>query len=352
MSSPFTLIGYWVTAAMAIWLSATALAYAPVQGLLFQRVYGSNMGHHVAGQLARAADGAGPVCLLVGLSTTRAALLTPILEQEAPPLRFVEVTSAGGSIFGVELIVDMIRSRRLKPACIVLGLHSHLLKERTLALWPAGFLDVTTPDQQVRFIPREVADERTRTLLEALRRALWPPVRLSTQFNALIRDGLHASQWILAWRVPLARSEFERRPGDLALFDDVNAPIERAFTAEQRQRFFADLNRQRLLDADTYAKPAHLESLRNLLAESLRLSPIVIVDVLPESEFARSQMSPLADAPFQDVVAAFTPRLRVFDDRTRVNDDGFDVAFHLLRPAAETYSRDFGKRLAPLVSGQ
>ena len=134
-------------------------------------------------------------------------------------------------------------------------------------------------------------------------------------------------------------------------FDAANPPLERAMNADQRERFFAEMVRQGLLEPDTYARPEHLTSLANVIAASLRLAPVVVVDVLPETRYGREQVSPLADGPFENVLEQFSsPRLHVFDDRALLADDQFDVAFHMLRGASEDYSRQFAKRLAPLVA--
>lgn len=337
--SLFLTLGHWTSIAAILWALLAGFAYSPLQSPLFRHPYGSSFGHYVQAQLSTAAGSPTPVCLVVGLSTTRAAFAPDVIERITKPVRFIEVTSAGGSIFGVELLTSMIQDARLAPACIVLGLHSYLMKDRTLSLWPAGFLDVMGARSQIEWIPREVADERTRTLIEAERRALWPATRSAQQVSRLVRDGIFRAQRRWAWRPPLTRSDFEIAPGDLIPFAESNGPIEHRMTATALQRFSEQAVGQRLLDVAIYAKPEHVASLERLMSQSLRLAPRVIVVILPDSRYARERLSPLGERSFMNVLTAFrSPRLLVLDKRDGFADQDFDAAFHLLSPAAARFA--------------
>lgn len=342
-------IGQWVLVAVLVWACLAALSYNQWEPYLFRTAYRDSLGHYVAGQLSRAASARRPVCLLVGLSTTRSDFKPAVLEAGAPSFEFISAASAGGSIYGIELILTMAEDLRVQPECLVLGLHPTLLKDRTLALWPAGYLDVLSPRRTVEFIPREVPEERTRALLEAGRRAVWPAYRLSQHLNRLLRDGAYRAQRGWTWKTPLPREEFERLTGDLLTFEEFEPPVTR-IGPDALPGYRRAIDEQRLLDPAIYATPAHLESLRRVLSRSLQLAPVTVAVILPESAFARERMSPLADAPFQEVLKEFAGSgLTVVDDRSAMPDDSFDADFHLLPAPALTYSTDFIRRVAPVL---
>ena len=343
------IVGQWLVAGAVVWLSLAGLTFNRWEPYLFRRSYQSSLGHFVAGQLTRAANSSMPACLLVGLSTTYADLDPELLEHAVPRYRFIQASSAGGSIYGVELILAMAEDQGVKPACIVLGLHTHLLKDRMLALAPAGYLDVLSPRTQIAFIPREVAAERTRALIEAERRAAWPAFRVAQQLSRLTRDGLFRMQRRWSWRSALPREEFEHAAGDLLATDEYLGEVQR-MTPEAQKNFYQGMEEERLLDPSTYGSPEHVASLKRVLSRSLLLAPVVVAVYLPESRYGRELVSALADEPFQKVMRqATSPRLTVIDDRALCRDEEFDVAFHLVHDAAARYSADFGRRLARVL---
>jgi hypothetical protein len=351
-NAAFTAIGYWVASALLVWVWLFVLTFGPWELALYRRPYGASFGHHVVNQLSLASAQPRPVCLLVGLSTTRADFDPRVLEERFPHVRFVEAAATGDSILGVDLILAAAEQLRVKPACIVLGLHTHMLQDRSIGLSATGFLDVLSPQVQAEFVPREIAADRTHTFVEAGRRGVWPAFRVAQQIGRLTRDGLFHLQQRWSWREALPRQAFELFPGDLVNFDTFNPPIPARMSAGQLEHFFQRMADERLLDPDHYAKPEHVATLERALKRSLRLSPLVLAVMLPESSYARARVSPLAEQPFASALASVAdPRLIVLDQRTRMPDESFDAAFHVIGPSRDKYTAMFAESISLYLDG-
>lgn len=350
----FAGVGQLVTFAITIWALLFALAFSPVQLLLFRRAFYNSNGHYLGGRLSEAIFSAKPTCIIIGTSVARAALDSAVLNELEPRYRFINAATNAGSIFRLEWAVRELEAHNIRPACLVIGLQSHLLRDRGQGYSASGFLDTASLSTQYAMIRTELSEDRAYTYSVAAQRLVWPPLRESTQISRLIRSGLFAIQQRWPLRQVRDRASFEIMPGELTPLLEQNPKLVERWSEQELASFRNRLAADEFggLDPRLYAHPRHLSSLRYILEHGARQSPVVIALILPETAFVREQLTPPGDAAMHQVLReAASDRIHVVDRRERFPDADFADLYHMLPGPRVEFSREIGAEISKLLAG-
>ncbi len=343
------MIGQLSMVAFSLWAIAFVLTYNPLYALLYKKAW-STPGHQLMSQISRDYASDMKTCYLVGLSSLANAIEPDVFSAEYPEYKLINITSGGGTVFKVDMFVNIMAEYFVKPDCIILGLQPSLLRDRRLQLKNHGYLDVMGLLSQKRFIHREEPEERYITLIWAEKYFMWPGLRPSLQLNRIMRVLMYEGQRFKKEQNQLSMKSFQLFDNELA--SSINLLAEKRFDSDMMDKFYSEVEKQGDLNPEKYARQKHIESLERLLNKSLAITDKVVVIVLPEARWARENMSKHAKEQFWHVLNSYDSNrgLTILDKSARFPDNAFDAVFHLLPDYRKTFSKEICFELSAILN--
>lgn len=333
-----------------IWIVSFALTHNRYQALLYWRSYSTLSGDMLASKICRYYLSPKPACFFIGLSSVFEGLNEQIFKQHRSDYNFLNVGMGGATIYKIELAVSILEEYNVKPNVIVVGLHPNLLKDSSLMLWSAGFLDIMGLKTQKTFILREKPEGVLSALLQAQYRLIWPGLRLSQQLSRIIREKLFLIQSFVRGNNRLPGIAFEKFRNELVPWMTNRTRPERLST-EERDTIISEMEKKGYFLSETYAQPRHIESMRYLLSLCIHLSPHVVILVMPETSYAREKLSIYPRERFWRIVNEFQAKgCKVLDKSDRFPDDSFDFLFHLLPEASQELSNEIYREIEDMLA--
>lgn len=306
--------------------------------------------HHLAGTLARAQSAMDDICLLIGPSTVREAFDEEIMHQTAPDLRFLNGGTTGGGIYVFEAMNHLIRQSGVRPKCIVVGLNARMLIARDIRLHAAGYTDFLDLFNGSPIVNKESESLQDEARQQIVSNTIWPYHRPARYTSRLIRSALFVAQERLSWHEALPVAAFCYGPHELGrsnmhLYDDTE-PI----SGKQWKRIVEIYEEEGLFDPNRYAHPEHLDSLRIVLDELMKITPHLIVIQMPENSFARDIMAPFASDQMNALLLEYQERgVCVLDLTKALPDSSLRDVGHLLAAARPEFSRYVAQEIATCI---
>ncbi|MCH8314778.1 MAG: hypothetical protein IIA64_02290 [Planctomycetes bacterium] len=215
--------------------------------------------------------------MLVGPSTVREAFDEDVMHEVVPDLRFLNGGTTGGGIYVFEAMNHLIQQASIRPKCIVVGLNARMLIARDIRLNAAGYTDFLDLTNGRALVAKEQPALRSEAHEQIVANTLWPYHRLSRQLGKLARTALFVAQDKLSWHGPLPVSAFCYGPRELGRSNMYRYDDTEPISGKQWERFVRIYEEEGLFDPKRYAHPEHLDSLRMVLDQLMKITPHLIV---------------------------------------------------------------------------
>lgn len=288
----------------------------------------------------------------MGPSSVREAFVEEIMEETVPELKFINGGTTGGSIHVFDAMVELLEQSKVNPYIIVLGLNARMLISRKINFNGNGYTDFLDYSNGREIVNAEISSFANDADRELLINSFWPWHRLSRQLGRLIRVGLFHLHKKLYWNKQLDRNDFslikrELRPMPKFRYKDKNP-----FSSEKFDAVLKKYEEEGMFDSSNYAKPQHMESLRQVLESSMKLSQNVVVVLMPEHSYGRENISPFAKAPLLSLLKDYEEkRINFLDLANIIPDSGLRDMGHLLPSSRTEFSRLVAQELNILIKG-
>lgn len=308
--------------------------------------------HHLAAKLGQAQLAIEDVCLLVGPSTVREAFDEDVMHEVVPDLRFLNGGTTGGGIYVFEAMNHLIQQASIRPKCIVVGLNARMLIARDIRLNAAGYTDFLDLTNGRALVAKEQPALRWEAHEQIVANTLWPYHRLSRQLGKLARTALFVAQDKLSWHEPLPVSAFCYGPRELGRSNMYRYDDTEPISGKQWERFVRIYEEEGLFDPKRYAHPEHLDSLRMVLDQLMKITPHLIVIQMPENSFGRDQLAPLASDAMATLLADYQKRgVHILDLSSALPDSAMRDVGHILASARPDFSRVVARFVTDCING-
>lgn len=123
-------------------------------------------------------------------------------------------------------------------------------------------------------------------------------------------------------------------------------------SGKQWERFVRIYKDEGLFDPKRYAHPEHLDSLRMVLDDLMKITPHLIVIQMPENSFGREQLAPLASDAMATLLTDYKNRgVHVLDLSSALPDSAMRDIGHILASARPDFSREVAQLVTDCING-
>lgn len=263
-------------------------------------------------QLAKTQPRSPELGVVLGLSTTREALVETELTRAQPQLRWLNLAGSGGSFYELSYYASPLGWSQLRPKTVVLGVHpfymaGRIIAPRPLDASPAGLLgalrrhDLGGVSERVKRWSWLVFN-RNRLTLNLERGLAFARQRLFRSLGLPLSALFPPSKE--PWRV---KREY-----------DGHAPAQELARQMQMWTGF------RWFESSRYTEDTvEAEAFQELLRECRDVSPRVIVVLMPEASALRARMPQVAKPTLLRALRAFDPTIELLDLSDALPDDAF-----------------------------
>ena len=334
-----------------LWTCGYVLSANPWVYQLYHLNFETSTAHRLARALAKTQLAGDGTCLLLGPSTVKEGFDTRVMEETTPGIRWVNGGTAGGTIWILSAVNEMVLQSRVQPRCIVLGINGRMLVTRKIGLNQHGYTDFLDLGNGRELLAQEVDEHWEGAYDQLVTNTIWPYHRPARQLGRLVRlGGSHLRFLTTGPNNPLSdedrpldlvRSEFELAEDELKLASRFRWHAKRSLPPDHQRSLEVFYEREGLLDPQRVARPEHLETLRVILEDLLAASHHLIVIRMPERSYGREHFQPLSAAALEPLLADFEARGACVLDRTAYfPDEALRDMGHLTIPAREIFSKN------------
>jgi hypothetical protein len=337
---------------LILWIAGYALAFSRPALLLHNLSIGEVPAHDFLGRLADLGlPHSNKSVLFLGPSTVREGFEPKIIKQQTGLYAVNGGITSQGSISHSEMQLDVASNFGIKPDYLVLGINSRLLSLRPNPIGSTGFVDYLYSEQIAIQSTKETGKSKQLTTESSLNNKIWPANRLTQRIDYIARFTLKGLNNVLWNWNEVDQIGFSRGRENLIISSDY-VYREQEFSQVAFDRQWHQMEKLGLFNKDLYGTAIDTEVLGRVIEKSMKLSPNVIIMIMPEHSKARAHLGSWADKAFFDTIELYREQVHVIDFSQAIEDRFIRDLAHLVPDGRKQLSMLTSQRINSLLEKQ